>query len=293
MIEVSVDPGQLVVVVGPTGTGKTDLAIALAEQLDGEVIGADSVQIYQRFDIGSGKPSVAERARVRHHLVDIVDARHPIDAAQFAALADQAIADVLQRGKRPIICGGTFLWVKSLLFGLAEAAPRDESIRERHRLRADQEGRPALHAELAKIDPASAAKLAPNDLVRVSRALEVFELTGRPLSEVHSGHGFSEPRYSFKLVGPHRERDELDRRLRARVLGWLEQGWLDEVHGLIRDGFRDTRPMSSVGYKQMLDLIDGRLDEKQLVDEIVKVTRVLVRRQRTWLRDEPVQWLNR
>lgn len=292
MTEISAKPGELIVVVGPTGTGKTDLAIALAERLGGEVIGADSVQIYRRFDIGSGKPSIEERSRVRHHLVDVIEPDAPIDAAQFAELADRAIEDVHQRGKVAIVCGGTFLWVKSLLFGLAAAAPKDEEIRARHREMAEREGRAALHAQLAKIDPVSAAKLAPNDLVRVSRAIEVFELTGRPLSEVHADHGFAQPRYAFKLVGVARERDELDRRIRARTIGWVEQGWVDEVKQLCADGFREARPMSSVGFRQVLDHIEGRLVREALVDEIVKVTRVLVRRQRTWLRDEPVTWLS-
>jgi tRNA dimethylallyltransferase len=284
-------PGELLVVVGPTASGKTELAIALAERFGGEIVGADSVQVYRRFDVGSGKPSAAERARAPYHLVDAADARAPIDAARFAEMAEEVIADIASRGHVVIVCGGTFLWVRALLFGLADAAPSSPEVRARHVEIAEHEGRGALHAQLALVDAASAARLAPNDLVRVSRALEVFELTGARLSDVQALHGFREARHAFRLVGAQREKPELEARIAARTRMWLDAGWADEVRALLDEGYGDTRPMGSVGYRQVADYVRGALPLAELADAIDRATRVFVRRQRTWLRDEPVLWM--
>lgn len=282
---------ELLVVVGPTATGKTDLAIELAEAFGGEVIGVDSVQIYRGFDIGSGKPTAAERARAPHHLVDIVDPLDAMDAQRFTELADQAITDVRARGRVPIVCGGTFLWVKALTLGLAAAPPADPSVRARHTAVVEAEGRAALHGMLAAVDPESAARLSPNDFVRVSRALEIFELSGRPQSAWHAEHNFRGVRHKARLVGVSRGRDELDARIERRTALWLEQGWVEEVASLVAQGFRGARAMGSVGYRQVLDHIDGRLSREELATAIVRATRVFVRRQRTWLRDQGVLYV--
>lgn len=284
-------PDELLVVVGPTASGKSDLAMELAERFGGEIVSADSVQIVRRFDIGSGKPTAAERARVPHHLVDACDPLDPMDAARFATAADAAIDDVRARGKVPIVCGGTFLWVKALVSGLAPGAPADAAIRKEHAERAEREGRAALHAELVAIDPAAAARLAPNDFVRVSRALEVFAITGQTLTDWHAAHQFATTRHAARLVGVDWPRDVLDTRIAARVRGWLEGGWLEEVEALLADGLGEARAMGSVGYKQVRESIEGRLRRDELEDAIVRATRVFVRRQRTWLRDEPVTWV--
>lgn len=283
---------ELIVVVGPTASGKTELALDLAERWNGEIIGADSVQIYTRFDLGSGKPTPTERARVPHHLVDILSPLEPIDAASFVAKADAAIASIHARGKCVIVCGGTFLWVKALLQGLAALPAGDASIRARHQALAEAHGRAALHAELAKVDAAAAQRLAPNDLVRVSRALEVFELSGKPQTAWHAEHAFGETRYAARLVGVHRAPGELDERIARRTAAWLVGGFKGEVRGLLDGGFRDARAMGSVGYRQVREHLDGELPEDALATAIVRATRVFVRRQRTWLRDEPVTWLH-
>ncbi len=283
----------LLVVVGPTASGKTALAVELAEERGGEIVNADSVQIYRRFELGTGKPSADERARAVHHLLDVLEPDQPIDAAGWAALAVRAIDDVRSRGREPIICGGTFLWVRALLFGLADAPAGDAAIRARHRAWAERDGRPALHAELSRVDPASAARLAPNDLVRVSRALEVHELTGVPLSRWQAEHGFREPRYAARLVGVRREREELDRRIEARVHAMFAEGWLDEVRELLAAGYGATRAMGAVGYKQIAAALGSGapFDQAALELSIVRATRVFARRQRTWLREQPVEWL--
>jgi tRNA dimethylallyltransferase len=283
--------GGLLAVVGPTASGKTELACDLAEAASGEVISIDSVQIYRRFDIGSGKPTAAEVARAPHHLVSIRDAHEAIDAAELSKLARSAIADVVARGKRPILCGGTFLWMKAAIFGLAEAPPADEEIRVRHKRIAEDLGRPELHRQLAQVDPASAARLHPNDLVRVSRALEVFEQGGRPMSALQEDHRFQSSAYEALFVGRETTAEELTARIRRRVEAWLLAGWIDEVRDLARDGYDDTRAMTSVGYREVAAYTKGQLSRDALADAIVRSTRVFARRQRTWLRSVDVTWL--
>lgn len=283
-------PGELLVVVGPTASGKTELALRLAETYGGEIVGADSVQIYRELDLGSGKPTAEERRRVPHHLVDIADPLDPYDARRFADEADRCCADIRARGRTPIVCGGSFLWVKALLHGLAPAAAADPQLREEHARICAQGGRAALHAELARVDPAASARLAPGDFVRVSRALEIFQLTGRPQSEWHAGHAFAERRYQARLLGARRDRAEIDRRIALRAQRWLEQGWIAEVERLL-PRYRHARAMGSVGYRQVRDHLDGKLARDELLPAIVRATRVFVRRQRTWLRDEPVEWM--
>jgi tRNA dimethylallyltransferase len=285
-------PGELLAVVGPTASGKTELAIQLAERFGGEIVSADSVQIYRRFDVGSGKPTADERARAPHHLVDALDPLDPCDARRFADLADRALEGVRARGHVPIVCGGTFLWVRALLHGLADAPPADAAIRARHAAIVEAEGRAALHALLREVDPESAARLAPNDAVRVSRALEVYELTGQRQSARHAEHGFRTARYAARLVGARRERDELDRRIERRARAWLEGGWIDEVERLLADGLGAARAMGSVGYKEVREHVEGRLPRGELEAAVVRATRVFVRRQRTWLREQPVAWID-
>lgn len=281
---------ELLIVVGPTASGKTELAVRLAERFGGEIIGADSVQIYRGFDLGSGKPTAEERQRAPHHLVDCADPGEPFDAQRFAERASQALAEIRARGRVPIVCGGTYLWVRALVRGLAPAPPADAAIRAEHAAFVAAEGRAALHARLAVVDPESAARLAPNDSLRVSRALEVHALSGRTQSAWHAEHGFRTERHKARLYGVARERDELDRRIERRTRAWLEQGWIDEVRGLLALGHGAARAMGSVGYRQIHEHLDGRIAAADLEASIVRATRVFVRRQRTWLRDEPVIW---
>jgi tRNA dimethylallyltransferase len=222
---------------------------------------------------------------VPHHLIDCADPLEPFDAARFATLAGHAIAEIRNRGRLPIICGGTFLWVKALLHGLAPAPPADPAVRQRHRRIVEQQGHEALHGALAAVDPQAAARLRPRDFVRVSRALEIYELSGRSQTTWHAEHQFRERRHRYRMVGVRRERAELDQRIRARTRLWLAQGWVDEVAGLMAAGFRDARAMGSVGYRQMRDRLEGRLKQAALEDAVVRATRIFVRRQRTWLRD--------
>jgi tRNA dimethylallyltransferase len=280
--------------VGPTASGKSELALRFCERFDGELVSADSVQVYRRFDIGSAKPSLEERRRVPHHLVDTLDPLEPLDAARFVQLARERIADILARGRRPIVCGGTFLWVRALVYGLADAPAADPAIRARHREEAEQHGRAHLHARLLAVDPQSHARLAPNDLVRVSRALEVHELTGKPLSELQAQHGFRTPLYDVSFVGVRHERPQLAERIERRVMAMLERGWIEEVRALLADGYGEARALKSVGYRQVAEALGagGPIDRGKLAASVGQATRTFVRRQLTWLREEPVHWLD-
>jgi tRNA dimethylallyltransferase len=284
-------PERLLCVVGPTASGKTELAVEICERVGGELISADSVQIYRGFDIGSGKPSAEERAKAPHHLIDVLDPLETADAVTFAALADRAIADVRARGKVPVLCGGTFFWVRALVIGLAPAPAADASIRAKHRVTVDEHGPGALHEELARVDPASAARLHPNDVVRVSRALEVHELSGRTMSEHHAEHGFRAPRMESVMIGLAVTPEVLTERIARRVDGWLAHGWIDEVRDLVARGYGEARAMGSVGYAEVHAHVTGTLPREALRDAIVQDTRIFARKQRTWLKRAGVEWL--
>ncbi len=285
------DEGLVVAIVGPTASGKTELAVELAERIGGEVVSADSVQVYRRFDIGSGKPTREELARAPHHLIDVVDPGDPIDAARFSELASRAIEDIRARDKRPIVCGGTFLWVKALLFGLADAPPADAETRARHQGIVKEQGSGELHRRLALVDAASAARLHPNDVLRVSRALEAFELTGETMSALHERHAFREMRHPARLVARRVLAEALTERIARRVDTWLAGGWVEEVDALVKDGLGDARAMGSVGYREVRAHLSGEMKREDLAGSIVRATRVFARRQRTWLGRAEVTWL--
>ncbi len=286
------DSGKLVALVGPTASGKTEAALRLAERIGGEIVSVDSVQVYRAFDVGSGKPTAAELQRAPHHLVSILAPDEAIDAAGFAKVADAAIAGVRARGKVPVLCGGTFLWAKALLQGLVEAPRGSDDIRARHRAIADRDGRAALHARLREVDAASADRLHPNDLLRVSRALEVFELGGAPLSALQAGHAFQSPRYDAALFAVRRSPEALTARIEDRARAWLEQGWIEEVRALLEQGHGTSRAMGSVGYREVAAFLRGELPRDALLGAIVRSTRIFARRQRTWLNHEPVTWID-
>lgn len=285
------EPQRLVCIVGPTGSGKTELALEVCEALNGEVVSADSVQVYRGFDIGSAKPTITELERVRHHLIGTLDPLAPIDAASWAKLAEAAIADIRARGKVPVVCGGTYFWIRALVLGLVEAPAADAAIRARHRSIVEEKGRAALHDELRRIDPDSAARLHPNDVVRVSRALEVHELSGRTMSEWHAEHGFKARRFDTTMIARKHDPATLSDRIGKRASAMLANGWIEETRGLIDEGYRDARAMASVGYAEVCAHLEGKLPREELEEAIVRSTRVFARRQRTWLNHAAVEWL--
>lgn len=275
------------VIAGPTAVGKTARAVELALRFDGELIGADSVQVYRGFDIGSSKPTQAELRGVPHHLIDVCEADEFIDAAGYARRADAAIADVSARGKLPIVVGGTGLWLRSLMRGLVALPQVDRALRARIEADWDAAGGEAMHERLSRVDPLSAARIHPNDKLRVVRALEVFEQTGMPLGEARREHALGQPRYralSYVLDLPS---DQHKAGVAERVQAMLAAGFVDEVRGLLARFGSEVRALAAVGYRQVVEhLRDGvPLDETQL--RIVRATLVYARRQRTWWSTDP------
>ncbi|MCB9593492.1 MAG: tRNA (adenosine(37)-N6)-dimethylallyltransferase MiaA [Sandaracinaceae bacterium] len=279
---------KIVVIAGVTAASKTAAAIALAKRRDGELVGADSVQVYRGFDIGSAKPTVEELDGVPHHLLDVVDPDEPIDAGRYAELADAAIADVIARGKLPVVVGGTGLWLGALVRGLV-ALPRPEpALRAALEAKADEVGAPAMHAHLTTVDPGYAAKIHPNDRRRILRALEVLEQTGRPLGELQAEHAKGSPRYRTETYLLDRPRADLHLAIRARIEAMLAAGWVDEVRALLERWGPDCRPMQSVGYRQIAEHLLEGVPIEEAAQRAYKATRIYTRRQRTWFRGEPL-----
>ena len=275
-----------VLLMGPTASGKSAVALELAARLPVEIVSVDSAQVYRGMDIGTAKPDGEARARVRHHLLDLIDPDQAYSAARFRRDALAAIADIRARGRIPLLVGGTMLYFKALRDGLSDLPPANAAVRARLDTRAADEGWPALHAELARLDPATAARLDPTDSQRIQRALEVYELSGRPISALQgarrepAGPGF----LSLALV-PH-DRAELHRRIANRFDAMLAAGLVDELSGL-RRRFRLDASMPSmrcVGYRQAWQFIDGVCDRDELRARGAAATRQLARRQLTWLR---------
>ena len=291
-----VEPDELLVVAGETASGKTAFALRLARSLEESggavIIGADSVQVYRGFDVGSGKPTKDELGGVPHALIDVADPDEPFDAARFVAMADEAIVRARESGRTPIVCGGTFLWIKALVWGLAEAPSPPKEMRDALNEEAARLGSPAMHARLQQIDPKTAARLHPNDALRIVRALEVHALTGKPLSALHEEHGFRSTRHRARIVALRHPRAELEARIAERVDEMLARGWIDEVRALSGKGFGETRPMQSVGYAEVKSFVDGSIAREDLAPRIVRATRIFARRQRTWLKSAPVEWID-
>lgn len=276
----------IVVVSGPTGVGKTAVAIELARATDGELIGADSVQVYRGFDIGASKPTAAELGGVVHHLIDVCEPDQPLDAASYAALADPAIADVHARGKLPIVVGGTGLWLRALLRGLVSVPKVDPVLRAALEAEWDREGALAMHARLAAVDKASARTIHVNDKLRVVRALEVYAQLGRPLGDLRAEHALGAPRYRDLRLLVDLPRAQHVERVHARTRAMLEQGLIDEVRGIVARYGPDVRALQSVGYRQALDHVRLGVALEQTRLEIDRATLLYARRQRTWWRND-------
>ncbi len=284
-------PVPLAVLTGPTASGKTRLALELAERWGAEIVSADSMQVYRRLDIGTAKPTGAERARVPHHLLDLVEPDERFDAVRYCAAADAAIAEVDARGRRVLVVGGTGLYLRVLLFGLAELPPPDPARRRELELEAERVGNVALHGRLAGIDPAAASRIHPADRFRIVRALEVAA-AGRPISELQAEHRFAEPRYPHRMVALEVERGELRARILGRAREMLEAGLLGEVRGILGAGFSaELRPLQAFGYREPVRAVLGRRPVDGLAEAIALDTARYAKRQATWLRGERgVEW---
>jgi tRNA dimethylallyltransferase len=279
-----------IILIGPTASGKSAVALALARQFGGEIVSADSAQVYRGMDIGTAKPDVATRASVPHHLLDLIDPTQAYSAARFRTDARAAIAHIRARGRVPIVAGGTMLYVKALREGLSSLPAASPALRAELDARAARIGWPAMHAELAGVDPLTAARLAPTDAQRIQRALEVFELAKQPLSALQGTREATDDRAVVIALAPA-ERAKLHAAIAQRFDAMLEAGLVDEVAAL-RDRFAlhpDLPAMRAVGYRQVLDYLDGRSDRSALRERAIAATRQLAKRQLTWLRGMDVE----
>jgi tRNA dimethylallyltransferase len=285
MIAYAAVPQPIFAIVGPTASGKTAAALSAAERIGAEIVSCDSMQLYREFDVGTAKPTAEERARVPHHLVDLLPPDEVYSAARYAADADRVIADIQARGKRVLVVGGTGLYLRALRFGLFAAPPRDDALRQR--LLAEEAQSPGiLHRKLTAVDPAAAARIAPADRVRLVRALEVHTLTGVRLSEHHARHQ-PVPRHPIEVLLLDPPRDALEARIAARVDVMLAGGLVEETRR-IRARWGAALPgLQSVGYAEVCQFLDGTLASSSLSDANFRATRRYARRQRTWFNKEP------
>lgn len=274
-------------IVGPTAAGKSAAAMALAEQIDAEIISADAVQVYRGLDIGSAKPTAEEQSRVPHHLIDIADPWEAMDAARWRAAAVEAMEAITGRGRVPLVVGGTGLYVRALVFGLMEVPEISEDVRSAVRRRIEVEGPERLHGELGQHDPAAAHRIAPRDRQRIGRALEVFLQTGRPLSEWQDEHEFAEPLYDARVVGLWPEKTLLHERIERRASQMIQAGWVAEVRSLMERGVSGTCPgLSALGYRDVVDHVQHRLPGSMLAERVAAGHRRYAKRQLTWFRGQ-------
>ncbi len=278
-------PIPIFVLTGPTAGGKERLALELAGRIGGEIVSADSMKVYRGMDVGTAKPSAEDRRRVPHYLVDVADPDETFSTARWVELADAAIADVAARGRVPIVSGGTPLYLKALLEGLFEGPAADEDLRRRLRGEAESRSTAALHRRLAEVDPAAAERIHPNDLRRVVRAIEVWELTGVPISEHQRQWGSRRGRYRPLILAIRRSREDLDRRIERRVRRMVEAGLREEVERLAaRPGGLARGPRQALGYAEVLVHLERGTPWDETVEAIVLHTRQFARAQLKWFR---------
>ena len=285
---------RIVIILGPTAVGKSALALDLAEQLDGEIVNADSQQVYRYLDIGTGKPSMADRERVRHHLIDVVNPDQEFNAAMFRHLASEVVHQIDERKRNAIVCGGTGLYLKALTRGLFEGPAQDPEIRRSLEKEIAASGLNSLYRRLAEIDPTVTSTIHRNDRLRTIRAMEVYQLTGKPISQWQNEHSFEDESFDVLKIGLNRERIELYDRINQRSDNMVAAGFLDEVRALEARGYSlDLKSLRSVGYAQMAKVLRGILTIDAALVEMQQETRHLAKRQLTWFRgDKDIRWFH-
>ncbi len=280
---------KLLAIVGPTASGKSELAVECARRMNGEIVSCDAFCIYRGLDIGTAKPDLAQRGGIAHHLIDVADPRDSFSVSDFERLALSAVNDIAARGKLPILCGGTGFYVRSVLYCQSYGgAAADEGIRAKYAQYAEREGKEALHRRLAEVDEESARVLHPNDVKRVIRALEIYELTGKRKSEQRD----DATRFDFEAVAFDYPRSELYERIGARVRRMLGGGLIEEVRALLESGVPETaQSMQGIGYKEVIEFLKNGDKESTLSDIIEKNTRNYAKRQLTFFRKMPIHWI--
>ncbi|HIJ55692.1 MAG TPA: tRNA (adenosine(37)-N6)-dimethylallyltransferase MiaA [Deltaproteobacteria bacterium] len=279
---------ELIIIGGPTGIGKTSVAIEIARRFGGEIVNADSMQIYRKMDIGTAKPTPEEQASVKHHLIDIINPDQPFDAVRFADMAGKIISRLVEKKKLPLVVGGTGLYTKALAHGLFRENSSDPEVRKELHKIAEMHGSEHLYRNLEQVDPATAGRLHPNDTFRIIRALEVYRVTGAPISDFQNTHRFSDRPYQTLKIGLDMDRKILYDRINSRVEAMVDEGLVEEVKQLLDMGYScDIKPMQSIGYRHMADFIQGRLEWDEALDTMKRDTRRYAKRQLTWFRKDP------
>lgn len=279
---------KLIVIAGPTASGKTDLSVNLARIFGAEIINADSMQVYRGMDIGTGKPTLEERKGVPHHLLDVVGPDEAFNAALYRSMAYSTAMKIIGRGRLAIVVGGTGLYIRALLGGLFECAPSVEDLRRSLRREWDSDGPPILYERLKALDPAAARRIHPHDSVRVLRALEIIQLTGKLPSELSRRHRFTDNAFNALKFCIAKERDDLYRRIERRVGAMVDGGLLSETERLLQEGYGpDLKPMKAIGYRHMIGYLQRRYSFQEAVTCLKKDTRRYAKRQLTWFRADP------
>ena len=287
------EKSKIIVVCGPTGIGKTSTGIEIAGVFNGEIISADSMQVYRYMDIGTAKPTPDERARVHHHLIDIIDPVESFDAAQFAKSAHKVIIELQGRGITPFVVGGTGLYIKALVHGLFRAKTADKNIRIRLKKEAVVRGTDFLYKRLSECDPDSTERIHPNDTYRIIRALEIYETTEKAISKYHREHKFADSPYKVLKIGLQINREALYDRINRRVDAMIDAEFVDEVKGLLEKGYSaDLKSMQAIGYRHMIDFIKERISWDEALRTLKRDTRRYAKRQLTWFRADPeIVWV--
>ncbi len=283
----------MIVILGVTASGKSRLAFELARRLDGEILSVDSMKVYRRMDIGTAKPAIERQRQIRYHMIDVVEPSEAFSAGLFHEQASVAIEDIRRRGKAVVAVGGTALYLKALLYGLFEGPGSDAQIRAQLRAEADVVGLSALHHRLRQVDAEAADRISRNDAKRIVRALEVYKLTGKPISSLQRQFEAAEPLHDWTIIGLRREKAAESRRINARVKQMVEMGLVDEVRSLLGE----EKPLSqqarcAIGYAEIIEHLEGKLALDEAVEQVKKNTRRLAKGQRTWFKTfREVQWL--
>jgi tRNA dimethylallyltransferase len=274
---------KVIIICGPTGVGKTAVGIELARRFGGEIISADSMQIYRHMDIGTAKPTPKELAQIAHHMIDIVDPDEDYDAVQFSKQGRDRILEIVNGNLIPFIVGGTGLYIKALLHGLFQSKPVDPQIRDRLNQEAEENGRGFLYERLKKIDPAAAGRIHPNDSYRIIRALETIESSGKPISKHHQSHGFEDQPFNALKIGLRRDREKLYGRIDQRVDLMIQAGLVAEVKKLLAMGYSaELKSMQSIGYRHVVEFLEEKLSWDEYVRTLKRDTRRFAKRQFTW-----------
>lgn len=285
---------KIIIIQGQTASGKSALALSIAESFSGEIVNADSMQVYKYMDIGTSKMSIEERQGIPHHLLDVIEPDEDYNASKFAKHAHEKIHEIIRRGNVPIIVGGTGLYIRCLLGGLFDFEKDTGNIRKGLEKELSKEGVQGMHARLARIDPKAAEKIRPSDKQRILRALEIYHASGERISDLQERHKFKDRTYNYLKIGLKIDKERLFQRIKERTLGMFEKGLLSEVETLLEKGYKSgSKALNSIGYREAVAYVKGSLDKEKVKEAVIKRTKDYAKRQLTWFKkDKEIKWFD-